>query len=163
MNCEGFETLLADAIGEELADTDRAAFEGHLAMCERCREEYRTAIATVRTLRTLPGATRVSSAIDGDVGAALPFASGAVKTRSVRPWARVMRYAASVLLAFTAGYGAHGLGAADRSPSSTVVVDSVGAAAERPTFGAALAVSYLRDRGRSDLARGLIAMFPANP
>ena len=161
MNCDKFEMLLADAIGEELADTDRTTFEGHLAMCEKCREEYRTAIATVRTLRTLPSTTRVSSAIDRDV--ALPFASGAVKTRYVRPWVRVMRYAASVLLAFTAGYGAHGLGGADFSSPSTVVFQTGVGAAERPTFGKALAGNFRRDRGRSDLARGLIAMFPSNP
>jgi ferric-dicitrate binding protein FerR (iron transport regulator) len=38
MNCEHAENLMAEEIAGELSDTDRAALEGHLAQCERCRQ-----------------------------------------------------------------------------------------------------------------------------
>ena len=66
MNCEDVEMLLADALGDELADADRAAFEAHLAECERCRREYETTRAAVQSMRALPGPQRVTVRREGD-------------------------------------------------------------------------------------------------
>jgi anti-sigma factor RsiW len=39
MNCEEFEMLMADALGDELSPNDRPVFEAHLAECDCCRQE----------------------------------------------------------------------------------------------------------------------------
>ena len=169
MNCDHFELLMAEALGDELAEADRPAFEGHLALCERCREEYRTALATLRTLRSLPGPDRVSAGIEGKAEriTSCPVA----EARRLFQWssAAVLRYAASVLIAFTAGYAVHaGLATAPAHRPFDVtrvavrppaVGSTAGGISGPVTFGAALAGTHLRNPGRSDLANCMIAMF----
>ena len=65
-DCEDFEMLTADALGNELSEADRPAFEAHLAQCEKCRREYETASRTVSMMRALPGPTRVTIRREGD-------------------------------------------------------------------------------------------------
>ncbi len=55
MKCEDVEMLMADALGDELSSDDRSVFEFHLAECDRCRQEYETALRAVDTMRLLPG------------------------------------------------------------------------------------------------------------
>ena len=165
MSCEDFEMLMADALGDELSEVDRPAFEGHLAICERCRDEYRTALATVRTLQSLTGTDRVSTGVEHEVEqAASPIRSGP-RSHSRWPLTSVLRYAASVLIAFTAGYAVHaGLMNEPivQPPDAGLIVANVPVGREfvaRDTFGAALAGAHLKDPGRSGLAKCMIAMF----
>ena len=165
MSCEDFEMLMADALGDELSEADRPAFEGHLAMCERCRDEYRTALTTVRTLQSLTGADRVSTGVEHEVDrAASPIRSG---PRGYSRWSftSALRYAASVLIAFTAGYAVHAGFVNEptvRPPDVEHFALNVAAGhapVEPNTFGAALAGEHLKDPGRSGLAKCMIAMF----
>jgi len=97
MSCKDFEEMLADALGGELSGVDRARFDGHVAMCETCRAEYESLVGAVGELRSLPAGDSVSTAVARHAGsrraAPAPLRMGAV-----------YRYAASVLIAFGAGY-----------------------------------------------------------
>ena len=102
MKCQDFETLMADALGNELAPADQPTFEEHLAQCDTCRHEYATACETLATMRRLPGPEPVTLKHDG---ARLGIEDAPMGTR--RPLRGAFRYAASVLIAFTAGYALH--------------------------------------------------------
>jgi anti-sigma factor RsiW len=170
MSCKEYESLMADALGDELSPEDRPAFEAHLASCERCRREYETSREAVAAMRTLPGPQRVAVHREGDrlviddSQAAALGASG--DPRGLSPavwWARgVFRYAASVLVAFTAGYIAHaGLMSSDASRPVTPVVqvgDSGTQTDGQKSLQGALVSAYTRNPHRSDLAKCLIAM-----
>ena len=52
MDCQAFEMMMAEALGDELSPEDRPAFEAHLASCDRCRREYESACATVDRTKT---------------------------------------------------------------------------------------------------------------
>ena len=54
MNCENFQTLLADALGGELSDADRPNFEAHIASCSQCRREYESMSGALHSLQSLP-------------------------------------------------------------------------------------------------------------
>ena len=102
MKCQDFETLMADALGNELAPADQPIFEEHLAQCDACRHEYATACETLATMRRLPGPEPVTL---HDNGARLGIEDAPTGTR--RPLRGAFRYAASGLIAFTAGYALH--------------------------------------------------------
>lgn len=157
MNCETFEMLMVDALGDELAASDRPAFEAHLAECERCRSEYEASRRAVGLMVSLPGPEHMTVERQGDrlviqrAGLAPAFASR-------RFGAALLRYAATILVAFVAGYGWH-------AGSTT----GVGGAAEPPGrvhtdenaddhFQQRLATIYSRGTARSDLAKCLMAM-----
>ena len=66
MNCERFESLLADALGDELSAANRPAFEEHLRACERCRREYESSSAALSALRSLPAPSLVPAGVAED-------------------------------------------------------------------------------------------------
>ena len=169
MNCESFERLIADALGDELSPADRPAFDAHLGQCEPCRHDYKTARSAVETMRLLPGPQRVSIERKGnrlvikDIrSATLREWFGARSTsHRLKPavrWMRsVFRYAASVLIAFSAGYALHaGLMMAQIGGPS----ESLSQIAEAPSrsLRGSLVKAHVRNPFRSGLAKCLIAM-----
>ena len=171
MTCEDFETLMADALGNELSETDRPAFEAHLAECEKCRREYETASKTVVTMRQLPGPERITFRREGDrliidekrAAGFGPRRGPDELTRATRRWGGVFRYAASILIAFTAGYALHaGLILSDaRRPAPQSEEEIPGLIRVGPSAGnlqQAFVNAHVRKPARSDLAKCLIAM-----
>ena len=164
MNCEGIEMLLAEALGGELSKADRSALDAHLAHCDRCRREYESLSRAVDGMRSLPGPKRVTVGRQGRRAASL--------NASARPilglrWfsSRVVRFAASVLIAFVAGYASHaGLMMSVPAPQQGT---SLQREAERPgenggrSLEYAVVSAYRQNPARSDLAKCLIAMFDA--
>ncbi len=171
MNCEEFEPHLADALGDELSPTDRVAFEEHVARCEACRGEYETARRALSELRSLPAPRQVSmrdidtALVPGvplrlhaaDLGTGRVAQSHAVPRRS---FVRVVRYAASLLIAFTAGYALHaGLTFSSRPVAGERYTSRDGAYGTS-TLEAAFARVHAQKPTRSDLAKAMIAMVP---
>ena len=186
MNCEDFQMLLADALGGELSDADRPAFEVHIAACPRCRAEYESMSGAVRSLQALPEPHPVSVRRVGDrlilgvhpdtlgvhpdtplhlrgrgQGEGIPRRTLSESSRGAATWFShgLLRYAASVLIAFSAGYGLRaGLTPRDDAsgrPVALVVSDS----SKRNSLEGAIAGAHLRNPARSDLAKCLIAMY----
>lgn len=165
MNCEDFEPLLADALGDELSDADRAAFDAHLAECGRCRREYETTRAAVESLRALPGPRRVMVRREGDRLVIRGVSPGGPR---VPRWltGAAFRYAASVLIAFAGGYALHaglmiaefGSSSGDRGRAPVVAPTP----APGDSFQEALLSVHERNPHFSDLAKCLIAMYRAN-
>jgi len=174
MNCEQFDELLADALGDELSAANRPAFEEHVGACKRCRREYESASAALTAMRALlaPPLATVGTASDDPIR--FRSVSGRGTGLALR-WFPVLRYAAAVLIAFTAGYfyraeqppmATSGVNpimltkAGDEPGASAVSGIGVGNAHAPPrSFEAALAVVHLRNPSQSDLAKCMIAMF----
>lgn len=161
MSCADTELLMADAWGGELSEADRPVFEAHLATCARCRREYRSGLAAVATMRTLPGPEPVTVQREGD---RLVIYGGS--PRRSAPWGRgVLRYAAGLLIAFVAGYGFHGgLPAMDAGRSVDEAQPAIRAVGESTSGGSlegALVRTHARRPSRSGLAKCLIAMSAA--
>lgn len=151
MSCEGFETLMAEALGGELAESDRARFEGHLAFCEACRDEYGSMASAVDRMRSLPGSSRVSASIECEA-----FSGGMVLARRSRMGV-FYRYAASVLLAFGAGYvfrGESGIASPSGAPVASQPARGGGV-----TLGTALVSAHQKRPGGSGLSAAMTAMF----
>ncbi len=161
MNCTDFEVLLADALGDELSVADRPAFEAHLAECEKCRREYETALRTVTTMRALPGPARATVRREGN---RLVIDDRPPHALRVPWWLRggVFRYAASILIAFAAGYAVHaGLMMTEVGrPVDRLVQkdDGIEAPTSPNSLQRALVHTHVRNPARSDLAKCLIAM-----
>lgn len=159
MNCEDFEMLMADALGDELAESDRVQFEAHLAACETCRRECESLKRTVDATRTLAGPRKVRVQRDGDRLVIQPEDTPARSVlhgpvSAVWRGGRLLRFAASVLIAFTAGYAVHaGLMMTDdatREPQ-IVQVDR----ASPPSVRGSLVSAHARNPSRSGLANCL--------
>ncbi|MEK6674436.1 MAG: zf-HC2 domain-containing protein [Planctomycetota bacterium] len=123
MGCEDYQLLMADALGNELAESDRCRFEDHLAACETCRREYEASSKSVQMLRSLPEPSEMDLARNqhewvGSESARQPIRRGLVTSSRLRSM-RILRQAASIALAFTAGFGVHGMWTASRFPSGT--------------------------------------------
>ena len=102
MNCQDFETLLADALGDELGSADRVAFDNHLKQCAECRRDYESATKTIGAMRSLPDHPAIPIERIGDrlvIGAA----SGSAPSRRFR-LRRAAPIAAAIALAFASGY-----------------------------------------------------------
>jgi len=161
MNCTDFEVLLADALGDELSVADRPAFEAHLAECEKCRREYETALRTVTTMRELSGPARVTVRREGD---RLVIDDRPPHALRMPWWFRrgAFRYAASILIAFAAGYAVHAglmMTEAGRPVDRVVAVgDGAGDVTSTSSLQQALVHTHVRNPARSDLAKCLIAM-----
>ncbi len=196
MNCVDFEPLMADALGDELSPGDRRVFEAHLGECTRCRQEYATARRAVGMMRQLPGPMRVSARREGDrlviedkpaAGrvwdrpSSLSFDRLKSRSHRLRSAARasggLFRYAAIVLIAFTAGYALHA-GAVSRqlsaiSHQSSAFTTRYSTVGNRQstfdndgsyhTLRGALVSAHIRNPGRSDLAKCLIAVARTEP
>jgi predicted anti-sigma-YlaC factor YlaD len=151
MSCEDFDVLMADALGGELAESDRARFEGHLAFCAACRDEYQSLAGAVDRMRSLPGSSRVSESIEREA-----LSDGAVPARRSRIGV-FYRYAASVLLAFGAGYvfrGESGLASPSGAPVAAQRAHDGGV-----TLGTALVSAHQKRPGGSGLSAAMTAMF----
>ncbi len=163
MTCEQFEQLLADAIGGELREADRPLFDAHLAACDACRREFDSLSDAVDRMHALPGPEPITLAGDADRSTIIDGPARAPR----RPgWSArtALRYAASILIAFSAGYACHaGLMLSIPAPADHIAVHPDGEggdARSARTLRHALASAHARDPARSDLAKCLVAMFP---
>lgn len=176
MNCEEFENLLADALGDELLPEDRSVFDEHLVSCQRCRLEYESSREAVAAMRTLPGPQRVSVRQEGNRlviqddertgGSPRGLRRGGGLPPAARWTSGVFRYAASVLIAFMAGYIAHATlvvqSGAPRKDGIVEVPESKTEIGRQESLQGALVSAYTRNTARSDLAKALIAMARPN-
>lgn len=159
MNCEDFDMLMADALGDELAEEDRAGFEAHLATCETCRSEYESLRRTVDATRTLAGPRNVRVQHDGERLVIQPIDSDALSVshgpkRTALRSGGLLRFAASILIAFTAGYAVHaGLMMADDAQQKQFVnrVENVAPTSVRGS----LVMAHARNPSLSGLAKCL--------
>ena len=106
MKCEEFEMLMADALGDELTTADSSLFEQHIGQCKNCRAEYESLTRSLQTLHSLPGPARMKVERSGDRLVISPE-SGAPSARLHRFGLATLRYAATILIAFVAGYAWH--------------------------------------------------------
>jgi anti-sigma factor RsiW len=155
MNCEDFQRLLADTLGGELSDAQRPGFEAHIAQCSPCRREYESMRETVCSLLSLPEpqpvrVRRVGGRLilsESSRGAMAAFSHG------------LLRYAAGLVIAFTAGYALR----ATLTPRDAALRDGVvqvaAAGSKRDTLQLAIAGAHLRNPARSDLAKCLSALY----
>jgi len=155
MKCEDFQMLLADALGGELSDADRPAFQTHLAQCARCRTEYESMSGAVRSLQALPEPRPVSVRRVGD---RLILSESPPRTLA---WFShgLLRYAAGLLIAFTAGYTLRAGLTPHDATSGAGVVRVADAGSKRDSLQVAIAGAHLRNPARSDLAKCLMAMY----
>jgi len=161
MNCEEIEPLMADAWGDELSPQDLPAFEAHLASCQRCRGEYETGRAAVERMRALPSPRKVTLRREGNrlvIGPPPPRRAGLSFWLS----GAAFRYAASVLIAFAAGYTLHaGLMFVESSSETAERTASIEAAHAGPgsvSLQDALLRVHQRNPGYADLAKCIIAL-----
>lgn len=123
MNCDMFETLLPDALGDELAADRRAEFDAHATTCDRCRSEYESLVETARSLLSLPAPPDVSVVRTGGrliIGRDSPSAGGALRSAMPPRFDAILRYAAVIALAFGAGYVARSATPTQDSPGTTL-------------------------------------------
>ena len=167
MNCEAFETLMADALARELSPADKPAFDEHLSTCDACRRLYEAHRGTLDILRSLPEPARLGVE---RIGERLILHDPRDSSRRRPPYQRLrqwlpsgaVRYAASVLVAFTAGYALHvGLMMQDATrpgaPSVPVHTIAKGEGGGE-TVEAALVTAHRRNPKRTDLAKCMAAL-----
>lgn len=148
IDCATFETLLADAIGGELNDQDRIAFESHVNSCNSCRAEFRSMVATIETVRN-----RLSS----DNAAASTTHPPAPSPRRRRRGVTLLRYAAAVAVAFLAGYGFRGTTTGPTSPNT------VDARAGAITVEQQLVIAHRRAPKASAFTKSVLAVLGTPP
>jgi len=158
MKCEEFEMLMADALGGELDAAGRGELESHLAECASCRGEYAAAQSVLVRMRSLPGPLP-------RIGARGPFerAPQAPKYVFWRKSAPLLRLAAAVVIAFTAGYAVRGVANGD-GPRLVSTGDDMRSLPGRPaveaaSFQSALIGVYRSKPTDSDLAKCMNALF----
>jgi anti-sigma factor RsiW len=155
MNCEDFQMLLADALGGELSNAQRPDFEAHIAQCSQCRREYESMTGAVQSLQALPQPQPISVRRVGGRLILDESPRGAMGAFSYG----LLRYAAGLLIAFTAGYALRAaLTPRDAAPREGVV-QVADAGSKRGTLQVAIAGAHLRNPARSDLAKCLSAMY----
>lgn len=160
MNCKEIELLLADAVGDELRDADRAAFDTHLAECESCRREYETLRGAMHAMRGVSTPARVSVRREGD---RLVISEGRPAADTQRMWrpATVFRYAASVLIAFLAGYLMHAglmIGDAEKATTPADRMAEAPRKSSSPSLRDALVLAHEHNPNASDFAKLVMAM-----
>jgi len=155
MNCEDFQMLLADALGGELPDAQRPDFDTHIARCSKCRREYESMCGAVRSLQSLPEPQPVNVR---RVGGRLILSESSRGTMTSLSFG-LLRYAAGLMIAFTAGYALRAVLAPPGALPSSGVVQVADAGLKRDTLQLAIAGAHLRNPGRSDLAKCLSAMY----
>lgn len=157
MSCADYEQLLAEALGDELSAADAVRLDEHLRECAACRQEFAQGTAAVAALRRLPRAEHVPErALDRGAG----FRTGGQVGRSagVRWMQPALRYAAVVIMAFTAGYAWKGRTSppGQAADVSDMVVDPPSRGAK--SFESALARAYRQNPAGSDLAKCMSAL-----
>ncbi len=98
-DCQFVEEHLADYLGDELAPADLAAVRSHVAECPSCRQRIEGLADAQDRLASI-----AVSAPDDVSAAAMPPAVRAAPARSPRRFLTPHALAASILLAFVAGY-----------------------------------------------------------
>lgn len=178
MKCTDVDELLADAWGHELTGDRLAEFDAHLRECESCRRQFEEGAKALEAMRSLSGPPAATAWREGD-RPAFEFRVPSPGARPRRQASHLLRLAASVLIAFTAGYGLHaGLMMRDAATaaSSEQIPGLIGQEPQqtaggshpndadpidsdnRETLRTALASAYARRGSRSHLATCLIAM-----
>ena len=147
--------LLADALGGELPDAQRPGFEAHIAECSPCRREYESMRETVCSLLSLPEPQPVRVR---RVGGRLILSESSHRTMNSFS-SGLLRYAAGLMIAFTAGYALRAALTPHGTPPSGGAVQVADAGPRRDTLQLAIAGAHLRNPGRSDLAKCLSAMY----
>jgi Putative zinc-finger len=166
MSCDDFEMLMADALGGEMADSDRAQFEGHLAFCATCRGEYQSMVGAVEKMRSLPGSSLVSEAvareaISIDVGEGRGHGHGRGNGRGSRSgMGALYRYAACILFAFGAGYVLRGEARSELPVDVPTITET--AKPTGVTLETALVSAHRKKPGGSSLSMAMTAMFSGN-
>ena len=166
MNCNDVRNLMPDVLGNEPpARERRTAFEDHLAECPACRAEYESYRKTVASLRELPGPKRVVLRREADRFVWYEAGAGVTGPRPIK-LGGPLRYAASLLIAFTAGYAVHaGITITAMSKPEAVAPLLSPPALEpepgRPSLHSAVARTAAGNPARSELAQCLIAMTPS--
>lgn len=161
MNCEEFEMMLADALGAELTEEDRPAFEQHLTQCENCRRNYESAQQTITMMQSLSAPRQITVQRDVD-RLVIQESPAAFSFRRRSTMMSLLRYAASVLIAFSAGYGLHaGLMITDAGLTTVKIMGrhSSDTHLAHKDFQSALVGVHVQKPARSDLAKCMIAMF----
>ncbi|MEK7731398.1 MAG: zf-HC2 domain-containing protein, partial [Planctomycetota bacterium] len=142
-------------LGGELSDAQRPAFEAHIAQCSQCRREYESMRETVCSLRSLPEPQPVRVRRVGDRLILSESSRGTMTSFSYG----LLRYAAGLLIAFTAGYALRAtLTPPDAAPRNGIV-QVAAAGSKRDTLQGAIAGAHLRNPASSDLAKCLSAMY----
>ncbi|MHC5108435.1 MAG: anti-sigma factor [Planctomycetota bacterium] len=175
MSREEFDNLLADALGGELDDERAARFQTLLDGSEEFHREYESLQTTLTQFSALAGPVKVSMADafintqGGESGGESPGGPAPEsRTYPIKRPGHWMRYAASILAAFTCGYGAHAglmlFADSDQGSQSEVVVDgspapdSVKESVEERMFR-----EYRRNHDRPEFARCMVAMLGSRP
>ncbi len=116
MNCDKINDVLADYLGDELTDDDRAAVDEHVADCAACRAEVLSLSATVSSLRSL----------EPPVGARPVIR----RTATIRWRPRLLAHAAVLALGIGIGYAVRPAPAPTQTPvqapSGQVALDTSG-------------------------------------
>jgi len=152
---------MADALGEELDPSRRASFSEHLAQCPKCREDYESAVRALTTMRELPGPQHVAVRREGDrlVIQGQPTARLGLRRLFT---GGVFRYAASVLIAFAAGYALHAGRMVTDTPHAVVTPVQETSVREAPgpvgSLQGALAYAHSRNPSSSQLAKVLMVV-----
>ena len=174
--CKQVQESMADALGGELAEDRQEPFYRHLAQCGACRRDHASCRSVLEAMASLPGSIPAELSEVGEIilGRRKPRVAPAESVspprrsggrRSGGLWTGGMwRYAAGLLVAFTAGYVFHAA-----TQDSPVPGDFGNNVAQRltdsdnaVTFQSALAQAHTRQPSRSSLAKVLIAMRPTH-
>lgn len=116
MNCDQFREILADLLADEISAGARLDAAAHARSCRRCAPMLIGLEAAQAGLRRhdVSLAEARAAADQVELPAFSAIAKGHDKRRTVPP---VLRYAAVIALAFTAGYFARGSGTAPGEPN----------------------------------------------
>lgn len=161
-DCARFIEQLADTLGNPSPAEPSPELVEHLAACRDCRRVYDDARAGLAALRELPEPAELTIHI-GDDRVVVPLPRST--RRSAPRFAALARYAAVILLAFSAGFLARSwaptTGPAGDDRSVTRLVDTRPADSPSDSLRTALMQAHRRNPGTSDLAKLLMAVAPA--
>lgn len=168
IQCREIEDLLADALGGELTQAGRAEFDAHIATCSACQEEFRRSQEALEIMRSLPGPMdaqvrefgRAWTIDPAQVSAAMVHGKGG-------RWRGLLRYAASILIAFTAGYGMHSgfmlWDSGDTQQTPAVAPHAAPGPTVSDTLESALRAARRRGSGQPRLAMCVSALMQSTP
>ena len=147
MNADEMRDKLADYLGDELQPEERRRFEEYAATDPSFAAEVESLRETLRAMRSL----------DESAGEA---SSGTTHGSARMAWARapaLLRYAAIILLAFSAGYLVPDRSETPRDVSTATDVQPK-RATDQTEWQMRLAMAYSNSSSRSGLARSLVAL-----
>ncbi len=145
LDCEQLELLLADALGDELSNSDRRDFDAHLEICDACRLEYQSLMKTLNITRDRLSGT--------DAMTESPDRRPTIRIRRTSGWALV-RYAAAIVIAFGAGYAMRAIRQAGNEPDVIATNVKVTPA----TIQERLVIAHQRAPHASSFAKSMLAV-----